>query len=229
MQWAVKMGWHQTLVLHWKVDPDTIRQALPRNLDPDFHGGFGWIGLVVFEMTRVRHRWLPILPGMHAYPEINVRTYSKKREKHGIYFFSLDTPEPLTRMGGSRRYHLPYRKRQIRFQKESAHQVSVQSYRADEQLDLDVRYCGTGQPPEDKNADLIAWTSERYHLFSVNPTGDLFHGEVHHPEWPVESVTFSLSCNRLLQRFGIIHQPADLAHYSRGVDTFAAPLKAIRD
>ena len=132
-------------------------------------------------------------------------------------------------MGGSRRYHLPYRKRQIRFQKESAHQVSVQAYRADEQLDLDVRYCGTGQPPEDKNADLIAWTSERYHLFSVNPTGDLFHGEVHHPEWPVESVTFSLSCNRLLQRFGIIHQPADLAHYSRGVDTFAAPLKAIRD
>ena len=52
----------------------------------DFHDGFGWIGLVVFEMTRVRHRWLPVLPGMHAYPEINVRTYCKKREKHGIYF-----------------------------------------------------------------------------------------------------------------------------------------------
>jgi uncharacterized protein YqjF (DUF2071 family) len=41
-------------------------------------------------MTNVALRGVPSLPWVSAFPELNVRTYVRVRERPGIYFFSLD-------------------------------------------------------------------------------------------------------------------------------------------
>jgi hypothetical protein len=59
-------------------------------------------------MTGVRPRWMPPLPGVSAFPELNVRTYVTYGGKPGVYFFSLDAGSRLAAWAARMTYHLPY-------------------------------------------------------------------------------------------------------------------------
>ncbi len=97
MKWQIKMGWHNALFLHWKIAPDVLRPFLPPTLELDLFDDHAWLGIVAFEMHNVRRRWMPRVPGMLSFPEINVRTYCRHGDIDGIFFLSLDTPEFFTR------------------------------------------------------------------------------------------------------------------------------------
>ena len=57
--------WHRVLFAHWTVPPAVVRAHVPA------------------------------LPGLSAFPEINVRTYVTLAGKPGVYFFSLDAANAL--------------------------------------------------------------------------------------------------------------------------------------
>ena len=72
--------WRDLLFLHFATEPEPIQALLPPGLTLDtFPDEMGreraWVGLVPFRMQGVRLRGLPPLPGTHAFPETNVRTY----------------------------------------------------------------------------------------------------------------------------------------------------------
>ena len=48
---------------------------VPGALDLDTFDGRTWIGVVPFRMTGIRPRWLPPVPWLSAFAELNVRTY----------------------------------------------------------------------------------------------------------------------------------------------------------
>lgn len=73
--WLMSMRWHDLLFMHWPVRPDVLRPHIPAGLELDTYEGEAWIGVVPFGMRRVRPRFVPPLPWISAFPELNVRTH----------------------------------------------------------------------------------------------------------------------------------------------------------
>ncbi|MBT4013372.1 MAG: DUF2071 domain-containing protein [Planctomycetaceae bacterium] len=228
MKWQVKMGWHNALFLHWKIAPDVLRPLLPPTVELDLFGDHAWLGIVAFEMHDVRRRWLPRVPGMLSFPEINVRTYCRHGGIDGIFFLSLDTPEFFTRTFGKRHFHLPYRKRRMDYEITANSSTRYRSYHPDGKLEFDACYEPADDGAEELTAfapsDFIHWSSERYSLYSQTPDGTLMRGDVEHPPWPTSQVAFELATNHLLTSYMGPATTPDAAHYSTGVDTFAGGL-----
>src|SRR5215208_3559497 len=93
--WVLAMHWHDLLFMHWPIESATIRRHIPATLTIDTFDGMAWIGVVPFRMQGVRPRLVPALPGLSAFPELNVRTYVSAAGKPGVWFFSLDAGNPL--------------------------------------------------------------------------------------------------------------------------------------
>src|SRR5918992_4461493 len=109
--WALGMSWRDLLFMHWPVRADFLRPLVPPALKLDTFDGSAWVGVVPFRMTGVRPRFVPPVPGMSAFPELNVRTYvtpAATKEKPGVWFFSLDATNPLAVRAARWTYHLPY-------------------------------------------------------------------------------------------------------------------------
>ena len=51
---------------------------------------------------------MPQLPGLSAFPELNVRTYVNFGGKPGVYFFSLDAGSHIAAWVARKTYHFPY-------------------------------------------------------------------------------------------------------------------------
>src|SRR5947209_722512 len=93
--WIMHMRWHELLFMHWPVRPEVLRPLIPAGLKLDTFEGEAWIGIVPFHMSNVRPRWVPPLPGLSAFPELNVRTYVTAQGRPGVWFFSLDATSKL--------------------------------------------------------------------------------------------------------------------------------------
>ena len=110
--WVGAMRWHDLLFAHWAVPADVVRPLIPRALELDTFDRRAWIGVVPFYMTGVRPRLLPPAPGLTRLPELNVRTYVRRRgsaePRPGVYFFSLDIVSRLATWTARALYKLPY-------------------------------------------------------------------------------------------------------------------------
>ena len=81
---------------------------VPAQLELDIYDGRAWVAVTPFHMSDVRMRALPPIPGMSAFPELNVRTYVKFGGVPGVFFFSLDAASRMAVIGARATYFLPY-------------------------------------------------------------------------------------------------------------------------
>src|SRR5436190_5318286 len=73
--YVMHQQWHELLFMHWRIEPALLQAVMPAELALDTFDGAAWIGVVPFEMRDVRPRYLPAVPGLSFFPELNVRTY----------------------------------------------------------------------------------------------------------------------------------------------------------
>ena len=106
--WALGMTWRDLLFMHWPVDVDALRPLVPPSLSIDTFDGSAWLGVVPFDMTGVRPHFLPAVPGLSNFPEINLRTYVTAEDRPGVWFFSLDAHSRLAVRLARTTFHLPY-------------------------------------------------------------------------------------------------------------------------
>ena len=106
--WVMRQKWHDLLFMHWRIPPATLRPLIPSALELDQFEGSAWLGVVPFRMTGVRLRATPGIPGLSAFPELNVRTYVTKDGKPGVWFFSLDAASSIAVAAARAWFHLPY-------------------------------------------------------------------------------------------------------------------------
>src|SRR5260370_5564411 len=106
--WIMRMRWCNLLFAHWPVDAAAIRGLIPAGLELDLFDGRAYVGAVPFTMEEVSPRMVPGLPGLQAFPELNLRTYVKTGGKPGVWFFSLDAGQKLAVRVARRAFHLPY-------------------------------------------------------------------------------------------------------------------------
>jgi uncharacterized protein YqjF (DUF2071 family) len=177
--WSLKMSWHDLLFLHWPVEPDALRPHIPDRLAIDTFDGSAWLGVVPFRMSGVRPRFAPALPGVSAFPELNLRTYVTAGERAGVWFFSLEVTSRLAVLLARGAFHLPYFRARMRMQHEGD-RISYSSTRVERGATFEFagKYRGQGSVFRAHPGSIDSWLTERYCLYSANRRGKVFRWEI---------------------------------------------------
>jgi uncharacterized protein YqjF (DUF2071 family) len=198
--WRLRMRWHDLLFMHYRVDAEQLQQLLPRGLSLDLFESDAWIGLVPFRMSDVAPRFVPAVPWMSAFPELNVRTYVTIDGKPGVWFFSLDATNPIAVRIARRFFHLKYMDARIEqsFNDEWYSYTSRRTHRREPTATLSVRYRPTSDIFFAKPGTLEYWLTARYCLYAATLTGQLLRGEIDHPAWPLQPAEAIVEGNSML-------------------------------
>jgi uncharacterized protein YqjF (DUF2071 family) len=206
------MDWKDLLFLHWPVARALLQPLLPPPLEVEEHGGTAWLGVVPFRMARTRLRCLP-LPGAHAFPELNVRTYVRAAGRSGVWFFSLDAHSAMAVAGARATFGLPYFTAAIQCANEGSH-VTYASRRTDRRgppARLRARWRAGGAFAEAQAGSLEHFVTERYCMFSVR-RGKLGCGEIAHPPWLLAPAQVQLEECDMTRALGVAPAGAPIAH-----------------
>ena len=224
--------WKNLLFLHWSFSPSVLSHHLPPHLALDLFADKAWLGIIPFEMRRVRPRGLPSVPGISNFLELNVRTYVRDRSgTRGVWFFSLDASSRIACTIARSRFHLPYRDAAMRTA--GRRQVFYSARRRGTRREAIYRYEGVGSSSPASPGSLDHFLLERYLLFA-SPQGSsrLLHGRVHHDPYQLRRVELA-QCSTLPLEWNGLPQPAsaspDHACLVDGVDVSVSRLKPLPD
>jgi uncharacterized protein YqjF (DUF2071 family) len=218
--------WRDLLFLHWEIDPVEISSRLPGRLSVDLYEGRCYLGIVPFFMEKVRPRFLPAIPWLSHFLELNVRTYVHDEQgRPGVWFFSLDCNQPLAVEIARRFFHLPYQHASM------SAKGDTYSCRRKGQADHAI-YHYRVEPPyrTAEPGSLEFFLLERYLLFSQSRPGTLHVGRVHHDPYRFRS--FPLDSASLLpcQWEGFqLEGPPVSALVSPGVPVNIHPLEKVAE
>ena len=220
--------WHDLLFAHWPIDPAVLRPLVPPELTLDLFQGRCWIGVVPFRMSNIHLRYLPPIPGLSRFPELNVRTYVTLEGKAGVYFFSLDAANLLAVWAARTFYHLPYFHADMSCRSEGE-SITYSSSRRRETADFRGRYRPIKQVELALPGTVEYWLSERYCLYTTVGS-EVFRAEVHHCPWPLQAAEAEIEINTVAQAAGLPefdHEP--LLHFSRKLEVILWPLRRVAE
>lgn len=219
--------WRELLFLHWKVSPQLIQSTLPKGLFVDTYQEEAYLGVVPFLMRDIRPRFLPTVPGVSNFLELNVRTYVFDAEgRPGVWFYSLDASQSLAVQIAKTFFKLPYFKATMGSQANGESRLYT-SKRLKASESSRFEFTPQGSLMGFSFESLEFFLLERYLLFAYDPDSKrLWRGQVNHLPYPLQNVEVtsirSPFCNHPLfaDLSGLpIHQI-----YSPGVDVAVYPL-----
>lgn len=229
--WIMRQTWRNLLFLHWPIPVEKLRPFIPASLKIDTFRGSAWLGVILFVIEGIYPRAVSTLSLVRKFPEINLRTYVKCKDKPGIYFLSIDVGNWASLRLAKRWYRLPYHSAKISFKKEGS-SFSCQSNRKG-RADIPIIFQGKYAPQSNvffpKEGTVEHWLTERYCLYSTNNGVDIYCAEVHHRPWPLQAALAEISANTLFTPFDFdLYEEKPLAHYSKGIDSLIFNSKRIR-
>jgi uncharacterized protein YqjF (DUF2071 family) len=218
--WIMTQTWHNILFAHWPCPPELLRPLLPEELSLDTFDGQAWVGIVTFRMTGIRLRGFPLIPIIERFPEINVRTYVSLNNRPGVCFLSLDADNPVATAIAKPWFRLAYRNARIDFEMDGD-MIKFKSVRT-ERGAPEAGFAATYRPVSDAHTFAVGtlenWLTERYCYYAPDRYGDLYCGEVHHAQWPLQQAEVNIAANSMALSHGI-HLPDSepLLHYAHYV------------
>ncbi len=218
----MRQNWYDLAFIHWEIPIHELRSLIPSSLEVDSFDGTGWIGLVPFGMRGVTPRGLPAVPALSDFPEMNVRTYVVQNGKPGVWFFSLDVPNPLAVLVARGLFHLPYFLAQMDL-RSNGDEVCYQS-RYDRRV-FRAKYRPEPERPIRSRA-FAQWATERYCLYATDRKETLYRGEIHHRPWPLMSARLEVDENSYLDPFPVGNRQDEVL-FSRSIDVVVWPLRKV--
>ena len=203
----LRQQWSELLFLHWPVPAELLQPHLPPRLKIDTHDGMAWLAIVPFQMSKVRTRLTPEMPGTNAFLELNVRTYVHLDGVPGVWFFSLDATKALAVWVARTFFNLPYLRANMRLERPSADLrqftatrthggVPAASFRATWKI-------GAPLPPAEPGS-LAFFLTERYALYTSNKAQTkLYRGRVAHAQWPLSTAQVLHLESNLIEGHGL--------------------------
>jgi uncharacterized protein len=220
----MQMRWRELLFAHWVVDASVVRPLIPAGLQLDLFEDRCYVGAVPFLMERVTPRLMPPLPGLHAFPELNLRTYVTLGGKPGVWFFSLDAGQKLAVRVARRFFHLPYfdARFEIALAGSQVNYSSVRTHHAVAAAAFSATYQAAGPVYRSAAGSLDAWLTERYCLYSADALRRIYRGEIDHQPWPLQKASASIHRNTLGDWLGIeLNHPPAALHFAKLLDVRA--------
>lgn len=216
--WVMSQTWHDLLFAHWPVEQDALRILVPAPFELDLFEGRAWVAVVPFRMTNVTPRFVPALPGISAFPELNVRTYVRVGDKAGVYFFSLDAGSAVAVGAARTLLNLPYFTAEMSVAADNG--VNYASRRLSAPAaEFRAAYQPHGNPRPPLPGTMECFLTERYCLYATDHAGRPYRLEIHHPPWPLETADAQIAVNTMAAAAGIRLPPTPpLLHFSRRQD-----------
>ncbi len=226
--WLVSQTWHDLLFAHWAIEPELVARQVPATLPLDVFEGRAWIGIVPFRMTNVSLRGMPPLPGLSAFPEINVRTYVTLDGKPGVYFFSLDAASRPAVYAARLLFRLPYFAADISVSA-AAGSIEYRSVRRDRRgrpAQFLGRYRPLGEAFSPARGSLEWFLTERYCLYATDGRGRPLRADIHHREWRLQAADAEIDIDTMAEA-AAVPLPAErpLLHFARRQDAVAWPVR----
>ncbi|NEU30794.1 DUF2071 domain-containing protein [bacterium LRH843] len=225
--WIMTQTWNDVLFIHFQVDPDELRDKVPKQLTIDTYNGMARISLVAFNVTNFRGRLLPPIPFAHSFPELNVRTYVTVNGKPSVYFFSLDAWHRLAVLGARTFFHLPYFYARQTFEKVgdtfrfSSKRESVKGA----EVECLVSYRPISTPFSYEKGSLDYWLTERYRLYTAYKHY-LYYVDIHHTKWVLQRAEATIEKNTAISSCNLtIAKEEPLLHYAKQKKALFWPLK----
>ena len=233
-------SWHHLLFLHWASDPSAIQATLPPGLFVDTHEDRAYLGVVPFWMDRVRPRFLPPVPGLSWFLELNLRTYVHTADgTPGVWFYSLDCNNHVAVALARTLFSLPY----VFARQHGERPLSPSEALAKEGTTSPARF-HSQRPGGAPNTfayspaspfspatpgTLEYFLAERYLLFSRRRNGTLASGRVWHTPYPLAPATVTTAETSLFADNGLLAPapPAHHPHTSPRVDGSIFPLQPL--
>lgn len=219
--WVLRMRWVDLLFAHWPMPVEALRPLVPRELEIDTFEGQAWLGIVPFRMEDVAPRFLPAVPGLGAFPEINVRTYVTRGARAGVWFLSLDAASRITVEGGRRAFHLPYFRASMSSDTEAGW-VEYRSDRVDRRGPVAVfegRYRPVGPAAVAAPGSLAAFLTDRNGLYAADRVGRLSWTAIRHAPWPIQPAEAEIRANTMAAAHGLaLPSVPPLLHFARRLD-----------
>lgn len=226
--------WHDLLFAHWPLPAARLRELVPPQFDLDTFDGQAWVGVVPFRMTNVRPRFLPALPWLSAFPELNVRTYVTARDpenpRPGVYFFSLEAANPIAVMLARRFFHLPYFHANMQLQDDGQliHYQSRHTHTHAPHAEFIGVYGPIGPVTRAEPGTLAHWFTERYALYTVDAAGRAQIGQIHHLPWPLQPAAVTIKVNTVAAASAVsLPDLPPLLHFARRLDVLIWPLRTL--
>ena len=218
--WLMAQTWNDLLFAHWPVDKQLLRERVPTSFELDLFDGEAWIAVVPFHMTNVSPRFVPALPWISAFPEMNVRTYVTVGGKPGVYFFSLDAGNPAAVAAARTILNLPYFMAKMDVRVGEDGHVEYDSRRASQpSAEFAARYRGLGDPRMPVPGTLEYFLTERYCLYAIDHFHHAYRLDIHHPPWRLERGECEITLNTMAEAAGVrLPDVAPLLHFSKRQD-----------
>ena len=214
----MRQVWHDLLFAHWPLNPDNLRPLVPAPLELDIYDGHAWVAVTPFHMSDVRMRALSPIPGMSAFPELNLRTYVKFGGVPGVFFFSLDAASRLAVIGARATYFLPYFHAEMRAEIEGE-SIRYQSRRRNFPAEFRGSYRPVARPRQREKGSLEHFLTERYCLYAVTPRGKLLRADIHHLPWPLQDADAEIELNSMAEAAGIrLPDQPPLLHFAKRLE-----------
>ena len=172
----------------------------------------------------MRPHFLPAVPGLSTFPEINLRTYVTAQDRPGVWFFSLDAHSRLAVRLARASFHLPYFDARMSCDatNDEIHYQSARTHRGAPPTEFVARYRPAGGPFESGQGTIENFLTERYCLYSADRKGVVRRGEVHHRMWPLQPAEVEVRKLAMTQQIGLKLPETDpILHFSRRLDVLA--------
>ena len=204
-------SWRNLLFLHWKVGREHIQAMLPPGLSVDTFDGDAYVGIVPFFMCDVRPRFLPKLPGLSNFLELNVRTYVHAADGvPGVWFFSLDANCAPAVWAARSFFKLPYRRAKMRALVRDDGLVDYESSCRAGPYEGRFRYRENGSSCEADPASLEFFLLERYFLYAYDARRRrLLRGQVAHAPYRFCDAEVEQYDHGAMTMHGIVPQSSD--------------------
>jgi uncharacterized protein YqjF (DUF2071 family) len=215
--------WHDLLFAHWPVAVDLLASKIPKGLELDTFDGQAWLGIVPFRMTNVAPRWVPALPWVSEFPELNVRTYVRVADKPGVYFFSLDAGSAVAVQAARKLLNLPYYVADMKISPiDGRVHYSSRRQTTDSRAALEATYEATGAPFEAPRGSLEYFLTERYCLYATDRTYHAYRLDIHHPPWSLQAAEAEFQRNTMAEAAGLrLPSTEPLLHFAKRQDMVA--------
>jgi uncharacterized protein len=219
--------WQWLTFLHWRYQPDEIRRLLPKQLELDIFDGSAWVGLTPFLLKGLRPPFVPPLPWISHFPEMNVRTYVRGPDgEPGVWFFTLEAGRLAAVAGARFAYRLPYRWAAMRVRKENG-AVEYSSSRkwpfgsGDARIGVEI-----GEPIQP--AELDRFLTARFRLYTML-FGRLGFAQIEHEPWPLRRARLVRLVQNVVEASGVPQtRGSPMLHYSPGVNVRIRMVEAVR-
>lgn len=218
--WLMYQHWDKVVFLHWKVDRNLLIPLLPKGVSLDLFMGEAWVSIVVFRVQDAHPRFVPPIPGIADFNEINLRTYVTANSIPGVTFLDIRANN-LIQVLANRIVGLPYKQAPIERDIKTVHKYAMN---AKNSL-VDISYIVNDSSTQ--KSELDKWLTERYCSYQqVNKR--VYRYPIHHFEWPLKQIQVkSIDIQYDYKTLHCTENSIDLAQYSEGVSVLFWLMEAV--